>query len=182
MARKTRNSVKSKVVEVDNNGIGIGDSPTDLWEKTRAACKMGMVKAFLKIIKAGDVEKKKYEPEELADTYEQNLYGRYKSNMNHYKGRFRKDLIAMRNPDTEFAAYLLEGRMSMEEFCTLKEEGLISKKQKRENNRLLERELRNSITEKPPEKLSDVPNQNTIVRDKWGISESAAKVDPRFDN
>ncbi|QPG73603.1 hypothetical protein FOA43_000915 [Brettanomyces nanus] len=179
MARKQKSTIQSI-----NGGISIGDNPKDVWDQTRTACKLGMEKAFFKIIKLEDIdpEEQKGDPDLLTQLYESDLYSRYRTNMSHYKQRFRKDLIAMRNADTEFAASLLSGDMNMEEFCHLKEGELISKKRKKENKMLLERELKKSITKKLPERLSDVPNQNTIVRDKWGISESAAKVDQRFEN
>jgi len=183
MARKQKTSVKSKKA-VRDTGIAEGDDPNDIWDKTRMACRSGMEKAFAKIIKVAQISEKERvkTPETISKLYEENLYKRFNSNLIQYKQRFRKDLIAMRNPDTQFAENLLTGEMTVEQFCELKEAELISKKQKKQNQELLQKELRNSIAKKPPTKLSEVEVQNTIVRDKWGISESAAKVDPRFEN
>ena len=183
MARRQKSSVNGKKT-VPDAGIAEGDDPNDIWDKTRVACIEGMQKAFAKIIRvAGITEKEQVKtPKDISKQYEENIYKRFNSNLIQYRQRFRKDLIAMRNPDTEFAENLLTGEMAVEQFCAMKESELISKKQKKENQELLQKELRNSIAKKPPTKLSEVEVQNTIVRDKWGISESAAKVDPRFDN
>lgn len=150
----------------------------------RAACRVATEKALTKAIDADSIteDEQKHKPKEVAHDYEANLYRRYRDNLTQYKLRFRKELVALRNVDTEFAEELLKGEMTVEELGELKGSELISKKQRKENKMLLERELRRSIGEKLPDTLSEVPGQNTVTREKWGVSESAAKIDPMFDN
>lgn len=180
MARKAKKTSRKSKKKVVDKSISLGDDASDLWEKTRAACRLGVEKAFDKVIKSETIKEKdeKFTPAFLAEEYERNLFGRFGSSMKSYRQRFRKDLISMRNEDTEFAANLLYGEMKMEDFCNLKESELISKKQKNQDKQLLAKELRQTIAPALPTKVTI---QNTILRTKW-VTESVAKIDPRFDN
>ncbi|KAG7757768.1 hypothetical protein KL911_000744 [Ogataea haglerorum] len=121
-------------------------------------------------------------PGQLASEYECLLFESRKHNLDNYKERFRKDLIALKNQSTEFAQDLLGGNLSMKEFCSLKDSELLSKRQKSEDKQLLEKELKSKITTNLPDTINQIKSQANTVTEKWGISESAAKIDPEFEN
>lgn len=164
-----------------DNGIPIGDDPSDIWNKTRTACVSAVSRALKSCAdKTPDVTFVAT-PSEIAKEYEQELHKKYSGSLNEYKLRFRKDLTAIRNIKTLFAIKLLAGEMKVSSFTSLNEEELISFKQKEENSKLLDGELKNALGKQFPTSINEIKNQNTVVAEKWGISESAAKIDPDFE-
>lgn len=164
-----------------DDGISIGDDPNDIWNKTRNACMAAILKALKTCIDKNENTKFMNSASEIAKTYETELYKKYRGSLNEYKLRFRKDLTAIRNLKTMFALNLLSGELSVLEFVSLDEKDLISFKQKEQNSKLLGAELKNSLGKQFPTSINEIKNQNTVVAEKWGISESAAKIDPEFD-
>ncbi|KAG7826394.1 hypothetical protein KL942_000194 [Ogataea angusta] len=146
----------------------LGDDSDDVWKKTLSQTQVDRESTV--------------PPGQLASEYESLLYESRKHNLDNYKARFRKDLIALKNQSTEFAQDLLRGNMSMKEFCELKDSELLSKRQKTEDKHLLEKELKSKITTNLPDTINQIKSQANTVSEKWGISESAAKIDPDFDN
>ncbi|KAG0691240.1 hypothetical protein C6P40_003491 [Pichia californica] len=163
-------------------GIAIGDDPDDVWNSTRTACVNSVLKTFKAIKAKDDIEiEYKYTPEISATKYENLLYNKYSLSLNAYKLRFRKDLIALKNPKTKFAFDLMIGYLEFSDFVNLNEKDLISKSQKEKNTKLLDDQLKNKMGKQFPTNINQIKNQNVFVSEKWGISESAAKIDPEFD-
>lgn len=70
---------------------------------------------------------------------------------------FRKDLVALKNPDTGLLDRLIHHDLSGAALAELPPDQLYSAQQREENERLRERELRNSITrESFPEVTNEV--------------------------
>ncbi|KAG7877928.1 hypothetical protein KL905_001194 [Ogataea polymorpha] len=147
----------------------LGDDSDDVWKKKT----LSQIQADRESV---------VDPGRLASEYECLLYESRKHNLDNYKERFRKDLIALKNQSTEFAQDLLRGDMSMKEFCRLKDSELLSKRQRTQDKQLLEKELKSKITTNLPDTINQIKNQANTVSEKWGISESAAKIDPEFEN
>lgn len=164
-----------------DSGILFGDDPDDIWKSTRSACLKVIIKAFESTQKKDRLIKFPNTPVLLATEYEKILYKQNSDALNSYKSRFRKDYIALINQKTSFAKDLLSGTLSVEAFTELDEQDLISRKQKQNNTKLLESELKNKLGKKFPKNINEIENQNVFVIEKWGISESAAKIDPQFD-
>jgi hypothetical protein len=183
LAKNQKNSSHDLIDQRRDTGISIGDDPKDIWNKTRKACVNAINKTFntyktennhdgIKFIKSSS---------DLAASYEQSLYVKYRHDLNAYKSRFRKDLTALKNFKTMFTEDLLKGDLSVKEFTDIDENDLISRKQKDNNLKLLDTELKNTLGTQFPTNINEIKNQNVFVGEKWGISESAAKIDPEFD-
>lgn len=173
-----------------DRGIPIGDDPDDVWNSTRNACVKAILKTFKTIITKSDQNKdndnnetRKFRltAESASTKYENALYKKYSYSLNAYKLRFRKDLTALKNIKTGFAIDILHGDLDLSEFVKLDEAELISKTQKEKNCKLLDDELKNKLGHQFPTNINEIKNQNVFVGEKWGISESAAKIDPEFD-
>ena len=183
--KKTQKSVTSRsqspVHATYGGGIAIGDDPDDVWHKTRAAC----VKAVLKTLETEKKRHKNFEcresPQSAATKYEEYLFKKNSYSLNAYKLRFRKDLTALKNSKTEFALDILAGELDIDDFVSFDEKDLISKKQQAKDLELLDEELKNKMGKQFPTNINQIKNQNVFVGEKWGISESAAKIDPDFD-
>lgn len=172
---------QSSVSATDRGGIAIGDDPDDVWNKTRAAC----VKAVMKTLETEKNRHKDVEwresPQSAASKYEQCLFKKNSYSLNAYKLRFRKDLTALKNSKTEFALDILAGELDIDDFVSFDEKDLISKKQQAKDSKLLDEELKNKMGKQFPTNINQIKNQNVFIGEKWGISESAAKIDPDFD-
>lgn len=173
-----------------DKGICIGDDPDDVWNSTRNACIKAILKTFKTAIAKSNQDKDNDKSEktnfkltaELASTrYENSLYKKYSYSLNAYKLRFRKDLTALKNIHTGFAINILKGDLDLNDFVKLDESELISKTQKEKNCKLLDDELKNKLGHQFPTNINQIKNQNVFVSEKWGISESAAKIDHDFD-
>ncbi|GAV30389.1 hypothetical protein PMKS-003900 [Pichia membranifaciens] len=116
-----------------------------------------------------------------ATKYEQCLFKKNSHSLNAYKLRFRKDLTALKSSKTEFALDILAGELDIDDFVSFDEKDLISKKQQAKDSELLDSELKNKMGKQFPTNINQIKNQNVFVGEKWGISESAAKIDPDFD-
>ncbi|KAH3666154.1 hypothetical protein OGAPHI_004343 [Ogataea philodendri] len=163
--RKPKKTPKRPIRPAAQN---LGDNSDDVWEKTTLA----------KI--EADLESDN-KASSIAEEYEKMLYELRRDNIAAYKERFRKDLIALKNKSTSFGKDLLTGKLSVREFCQTKEADLVSKHQKSENKLLLEKELKSKITTNLPDTINQIKSQANTVSEKWGISESAAKIDQDFD-
>lgn len=168
-----------------DQGIAVGDDPDDVWSTTRKACINAVLKTFQSIKSKNkdshSLQEYKLSPQSAAATYEKALYKKNSHSLNAYKRRFRKDLTALKNAKTDFAVNILAGELDIADFVNLNENELISKIQKEKNSKLLSDELKNSMGKQFPTNINQIKNQNVFVGEKWGISESAAKIDPEFD-
>lgn len=183
-ANTSSSSKKSKNVSnaPRDTGILFGDDPHDIWKTTRNACLKVIVKALETAEMKNNTLKSTNNPIILANKYENILYKRNIVSLNSYKSRFRKDYVALLNQKTSFADDLLSGKLSIEEFTQLDENDLISRKQRERNTKLLDLELKSKLGKKFPKTINEIENQNVLVIENWGISESAAKIDPQFDS
>lgn len=172
---------KTEVVAPKDSGIGIGDDPNDIWKKTRTACISAVFKTLQTFVSKTDEAELTKTPTEISKSYEKCLHNKHNDSLNAYKLRFRKDLTALKNFKTLFAHDLLAGKLNVQEFCDLDEKDLISRRQKEDDCKLLEEELKNKMGKQFPTNINQIKNQNVFVGEKWGISESAAKIDPEFD-
>lgn len=95
--------------------------------------------------------------QKIAKDYETSLLLRSKNDLNVYREMFRKDLVALKNPDTGLLDRLIHHDLSGAALAELPPDQLYSAQQREENERLRERELRNSITrESFPEVTNEV--------------------------
>ncbi|TID14976.1 hypothetical protein CANINC_004647 [Pichia inconspicua] len=181
MGVAAKSDTKTPKKSINDSGISIGDDPHDVWNKTRNACRNAVLKALQSCADKNPDVLITSSPLVSAKEYELELHKKYGYSLSEYKLRFRKDLTALRNFKTLFAIKLLNGDMKVTDFTSLDENELISFKQKEQNNRLLDTELKNSLGKQFPSNINEIKNQNTVVAEKWGISESAAKIDPEFE-
>ncbi|GMM28217.1 hypothetical protein DAMA08_009330 [Martiniozyma asiatica (nom. inval.)] len=168
-------SKKARTTQSKRTEENLGDNLNDLWETTKKACREAIVRALLR------VDENKELATRLAVEYDKALSSKQGHSLKLYKSRFRKDLTAIRNADTGFAKAFVEGTMTPTEFCDLSEENLVSAKRKEQDKADKEKELRNSIGKKLEDSINEAKNQIVFTSEKWGISESAAKLDPDFD-
>lgn len=117
----------------------------------------------------------------IAKSYEEMLHKKYNDSLSGYKLRFRKDLVALKNSKTGFTHDLLFGVMKVEDFIKLEERDLVPQIQKEQDKKLLEDELKMKIGKNLPSDINQIKNNKVFVGEKWGVSESAAKIDPDFD-
>lgn len=164
-----------------DTGIFYGDDPSDVWRVTRLACINAMTKTL-------DSYRSKHPDEDLpqsssliAKSYEEMLHKKYNDSLSGYKLRFRKDLVALKNSKTGFTHDLLFGVMKVEDFIKLEERDLVPQIQKEQDKKLLEDELKMKIGKNLPSDINQIKNNKVFVGEKWGVSESAAKIDPDFD-
>lgn len=165
----------------DKNGIAIGDDPDDVWHNTRTACVKAVTKTFEAKEKTKDGKDYVETPQSAATKYEQCLFKKNSHSLNAYKLRFRKDITALKNSKTDFAVDILTGDLDINDFVSFDEKDLVSKNQKDKDSKLLDEELKNKMGKQFPTNINQIKNQNVFVGEKWGISESAAKIDPDFD-
>ncbi|ODV87193.1 hypothetical protein CANARDRAFT_87362 [[Candida] arabinofermentans NRRL YB-2248] len=149
----------------------------------KEACKVAVKKAFEEHLNNEEVTNCEVicQPSKLSATYERLLYEKHEPNINTYKLRFRKDLTSLKNKQTDFAVDLLTGKITVEEFSGLDESQLISKTRQKQDAELLDKELKSKITMNMPDTINSIKNNSTFVSEKWGVSESAAKIDQEFD-
>lgn len=151
----------------------------NLWQRTRDGCRNAVCRALAKTCKSAGEKTK--QTEALAIEYELLLHKRFGYSINAYKLRFRRDLTALRNTSGSFASDILSGKLSMEEFTSLDDSELISDKRKKQNALDVKRGMEQRIGKKMVNNINDVKQINTFSREKWGISDSAAKIDTEFD-
>lgn len=168
-------------VPVVDPGIARGDDPDDIWNKIRTSCKLAVSKTFHTFISKNE-DIKLVEPiDQLSKKYEQALYKKNSYSLNAYKLRFRKDITALKNSKATFTLEILTGVLNINDFVNFDELDLVSRNQKRKNIKYLDEELKNKMGKQFPTNINQIKNQNVFVGEKWGISESAAKIDPEFE-
>lgn len=155
-------------------------NPPSLWQKTRQGSRRAIARALARHCRPSS--EKTGQIEALAAEYDSLLYRKCGHSINAYRLRFRRDLTALRSSSTTFAADLASGAMSMEAFAALDDSELVSDNRKRQDAAHVERGIAQCIGKKMVDNINEVKQINTFSREKWGISDSAAKVDPECDD
>ncbi|GMF83024.1 unnamed protein product [[Candida] boidinii] len=103
-------NLRSKRLRTTANTTPQGDDINHLWAKTRESVRI----AFTNLLKQVNQDISKPDemlltPEEATQKYEISLFDLHKKNINEYKVKFRKDFIALKNKNTNFARDILLG-------------------------------------------------------------------------